>query len=162
MSSVYGGPMGVRDDDNYSNQDEYTNRIMDKIRAIEALNISKETIHQYCHMLLTGLNMVDEMIQPIRNDVKQIKKEMTDKKPKTAFTLHVDAYEVWGTRYGHAIEACENMMKWLRAYGDLNIGPLKLAEYWEDYLCSHGRYEWRDPDQDDMEDFARWLSEQEL
>lgn len=162
MSSVYGGPMGARDDDD-NNQDEYTNPVMKKIREIEALNISKETFYQYCHMILTGFNLIDEMIQPVRNDIKQIKKEVTNKKPKTAFTLFPDAYhEVSGTRYGYAAKACNNMMKWLREYGELNIGPLKLAEYWEEFLCEHGYYEWIEPKHVDMENFAEWLSEKEL
>ena len=162
MSSVYGGPMGARDDD-CDNQDEYTNLVMDKIRAIEALNISKETIHQYCHMLLTGLNCIDEMIQPVRKDVEQIKTENANKKPKTAFTLFPESYyELCGTRYAYAVKACDNMMKWLREYGELNIGPARLAQYWDDYLCACGIYEWRDPDKSDMQDFAEWLSEKEL
>ena len=162
MSSVYGGPMGARDDD-YDNQDEYTNSIMDKIRELEKLHIPRDLFYQYCSMLLNSLAMVDEMIQPVRNDVEQIKKEMADKKPKTAFTLFTDAFEVWGTRYGYATEACDNMLKWLREYGELNVGPVELAKYWEDYLSYERHvYEWRDPHECDMEDFAKWLSEQEL
>ena len=164
MSSVYGGPMGARDDDDYNNQDECTNLIMEKIRAIEALNISKETIHQYCHMILTGLNMVNEMIQPVRNDVEQLKREKAKAKPAHALTLFQDAYdELSGTRYNFAARACNNMIRWLKGFGELNVDAMRLAMLWEDYLTYEKHiYEWREPEECDMEDFAEWLSEQEL
>ena len=162
MGNIYVNGKLTHSDD--SAPDEYANPIMEKIREIEKLHIPKDLFYQYCSMLLNGLAMVDEMIQPVRKDVEQIKSEKAKAKPTHALTLFKDAYdELSGTRYNFAARACNNMMRWLRGYGELNVDAMRLARLWEDYLTYERHiYEWREPDECDMEDFAEWLSEQEL
>lgn len=144
MSNVYPGPMGCHDDD--ESGEDLLDEIFDRIRKINAKNISTIDLKNR-HLELMGKDL---------------------KVPQKAATLKCDTSSL--DKYDWVENDIRNMIGWLDKYCTLNVDAERLGALWYDYFWENNDFYmkrqndpgWVKPTADDMEDFAKWLSEQDV
>ena len=145
MSEVYPGPMGCHDDDETSA--DLLDEIFDKIQKFNAKSIATADL------------MNSQMYQKLRG---------FDHVPRKAATLKCDTSSL--DKYDWVENDIRNMIGWLDKYCTLNVDAERLGALWYDYFWHNDYFYmkrqndpgWVKPTADDMEDFAKWLSEQDV
>lgn len=145
MSEVYPGPMGCHDDDGSGNN--VIDEIFDRICRFNAMNITPADLQN------------SQMYQKLRG---------FDHVPRKAATLKCDTSSL--DKYDWVENDIRNMIGWLDKYCTLNVDAERLGALWYDYFWDNDDFYmkrqndpgWVKPTVDDMEDFAKWLSEQDV
>ena len=91
-----------------------------------------------------------------------------DQVPRKAATLKCDTSSL--DKYDWVEDDIRNMIGWLDKYCTLNVDAERLGALWYEYFWNNDYFYmrrqnnpgWVKPTADDMEDFAKWLSEQDV
>lgn len=145
MSEVYPGPMGCHDDDGSGN------------------NVIDEIVDRICKFCDANITTAD-----LRNSQMYQKLRGWDQASQKAATMKCDTSSL--DKYDWVEDDIRNMIGWLDKYCTLNVDAERLGALWYEYFWDNDDFYmkrqnapgWVKPTADDMEDFARWLSEQDV